>query len=91
MSFGDGDVEEDKCRGKDEFKESPRLRRWDEESPRNTSHLKGLGVTNMEELGQRSASPDSAIIEFLHPHPILSKCTFLSACQTYVKQSRNPV
>jgi hypothetical protein len=49
----------------------------DEESPRNTSprsHLRGLGVTNMEKLGQGSTGPESVIIRllhFLHPCPNL--------------------
>jgi hypothetical protein len=64
----------------------------DEESPRNTSHLKGLGVTNMEKLGHGSASLESVTIsplltlDLLGSHPILLECLLLSACQTCVKQ-----
>lgn len=60
----------------------------DEESPRNTSHPKVLGVTNMEKLGQDRPAlnqQSSAPLDFLlDPCPILLKRAFLSACQTRV-------
>lgn len=48
-----------------------------EESPRNPSHLGGLGATNMEKPGQGSASPGPATIIF-PPIILLSACQILA-------------
>ena len=97
VSFGDGLAETlRKCMSgrKTSTRCFQASQEMDEQSPRNTSHSRALGVTNMEKLGRDRRALSQLSQALFTPEsllrPAVLKSSLLSACHTHVKQSRIP-